>query len=300
MQEGGYALRAWLLPSAMNRVAWAPLIGVAYVVSLAGLGRLHAGNVFLGSLGLLDIYNAKTRLFLRTFLPCIITGAIYDSFRFTLEPLIADRIHVIGPYVVDRALFGINGHTLNEVFLRHHWVVADLVAGGAYLVYIIMYLALAMLLFIRQDAERARTFARGFLVVNLLGFATYLVYPAAPPWYVASHGFGPAHFGDAPSAAGALRFDAILGTHVFENAYSHSLAVFGALPSLHAAYPALAVLLVYQTPSLRWARLPALSYAVLMCFAAVYLQHHYVIDILLALVYAMIAAVVVLAWERRH
>jgi membrane-associated phospholipid phosphatase len=87
---------------------------------------------------------------------------------------------------------------------------------------------------------------------------------------------------------------------VFENAYSHSLAVFGALPSLHAAYPALAVLLVYQTPSLRWARLPALSYAVLMCFAAVYLQHHYVIDILLALVYAMIAAVVVLAWERRH
>lgn len=300
MQEGGYALRAWLLPSAMNRVAWAPLIGVAYVISLASVGRLHAGNVFLGSLGLLDVYNAKTRLFLRTFLPCIVTGALYDSFRFLLEPLIVDRIHVIGPYVVDRALFGVGGHTLNEVFMRHHWVVADLVAGAAYLVYVVEYLAFAMLLFFRQDSERARTFALGFLVVNLLGFATYVVFPAAPPWYVATHGFGPAHVGDAPSAAAGLRFDALLGTHVFANAYSHSLAVFGALPSLHAAYPALAALLVVQTPSLRWARWPAATYAAVMCFAAVYLQHHYVIDILLGLLYAVVTAILVLAWERRR
>ena len=62
----------------------------------------------------------------------------------------------------------------------------------------------------------------------------------------------------------------------------------------------LAMLLVYQTPSLRWVRLPALTYALVMCFAAVYLQHHYVIDVLLGLLYAVITAIVVLAWERRR
>jgi hypothetical protein len=284
----------------MQRVAWGPLVGVAYVVSLASAHKLHGGNVFLGSLGLLDVYNARTRLFLRTFLPCIITGAIYDTFRFSLRPMVAGHIHVAGLYYLDRALFGVGGHTLNEVFARHHWVVADVATGAAYLLYVVEYLALAMLLFFRQDARRARTFARGFLVVNLLGFTTQIAYPAAPPWYVTAHGLGPAHFGDAPSAAGALRVDALLGTHVFQNVYSHSVEVFGAVPSLHTAYPALAVLLVYRTPALEWARGPATMYSVLMCFAAVYLQHHYVLDVLLALAYAAITAAIVLAWERRH
>jgi membrane-associated phospholipid phosphatase len=103
----------------------------------------------------------------------------------------------------------------------------------------------------------------------------------------------------APSAAGALRVDALLGTHLFQNAYGHSVEVFGALPSLHVAYPALAVLLMWDAPALRWARRPAVVYAILMCFAAVYLQHHYVIDVLLGVLYAMAASLIVLAWERR-
>jgi len=290
----------WLLPSAtMPRAALAPLIGLAYVVSLAGIGQLHAPNVFLGALGFLDLYNEKTRQFLRTFLPCILTGAIYDSFRFALHPLIDGRIHVAGPYVLDRMLFGVGGHTLNEVFARHHWAAADLVAGVTYLVYVVEYLALAMLLFFRGGRARARTFARGFLVVNLLGFVTYVVYPAAPPWYVAQHGLGAAQLHAAPSAAGALRFDALLHTHVFANAYAHSVAVFGALPSLHVAYPALAALLVLRTAALRWARAMTIVYALLICGSAVYLQHHYVIDVVLGLVYAVISAGTVLAWERR-
>jgi inositol phosphorylceramide synthase catalytic subunit len=293
--------RGWLLPSAaMPRSVWAPAIGLAYITTIATLGGLHAGNVLLGALGLLDVYNERSRLFLRTFLPCIITGALYDSFRFFVKPLIDGHIHVTGPYVVDRAFFGVHGGTLNELFLRHHWVVADLVAGVAYLVYVPEYLALTMVLFFRSAYVRARTFARGFLVVNLMGFVTYLVYPAAPPWYVTAHGFGRAQVNIAPSPGGGARFDELLGTHVFSNVYSHSVEVFGALPSLHVAYPVLAALLVIRTPALRWARWPVIAYALIMCFSAVYLQHHYVIDILLAIVYAVATAAIVLRWERRR
>lgn len=291
--------REWLLPSrTMQRRLWPPAIGLAYITVIAALGGLHAGNVLIGSLGLLDAYNERTRLFLRTFLPFVVTGALYDSMRFYLVPSISGRIHVAGPYVLDRAWFGIGSHTLNEVFEIHHWTIADLAAGFAYLIYVAEYLALTILVFATGRVTRALTFARCFLAVNVLGFITYFVYPAAPPWYVAAHGTGPAQLQIAPSPGAAARFDALLGTHVFADLYRQSVEVFGAIPSLHVAYPLMAAVLAFQTRELRWARGPASGYAALMCFSAVYLQHHYVIDVLLGLAYAAIVVIVVPAWER--
>lgn len=300
MQDGGAGARAWLLPSAtLPRLTIAPVIAIAYVTSLAAFGLLRPGNIGLASLALLDLYNERTRQFLRTFLPCIVTGAIYDSFRFALPPLIDGHIHVAGPYLLDRALFGVHGHTLPELFAHHHWVAADVLAGLAYLGYVVEYLTFAMVLFFSGDAARAHAFALGFLVVNLLGFATYVIYPAAPPWYVMQHGLGPAHVDAAPSAAAAVRFDALVGVHVFRDAYAHSVAVFGALPSLHVAYPALAAILIVRTRTLARARWGAAAYAVLVCFSAVYLQHHYVVDVLLGLAYAVITAQIVITWQAR-
>jgi membrane-associated phospholipid phosphatase len=37
-----------------------------------------------------------------------------------------------------------------------------------------------------------------------------------------------------------------------------------------------------------------------MCFSAVYLQHHYVIDVLFGTTYAVITLLLVSAWERRR
>lgn len=283
----------------MRRRLWPPLVGFAYIALIAVLGGLHGGHVMLGMLGLLDAYNEKTRSFLRTFLPFIATGAVYDSLRYTLAAGTAGRIHVAGPYLLDRSWFGLGGQTLNEVFAVHHWAIADLAAGAAYLVYVAEFLALAMVLFFGGHVTRALTFARCFLVVNLLGFVTYFVYPAAPPWYVTAYGLGPAQMNIAPSAGAAMRFDALLGTHVFEDAYSKSVEVFGAIPSLHVAYPLMAAVLAFTTPQLRWARWPAALFVPLMCFSAVYLQHHYVIDAIVGLIYAAITVVAMLAWERR-
>jgi membrane-associated phospholipid phosphatase len=291
--------RTWLLPSrTMRRRLWPPAVGLLYIALIGVLGGLHGGHVLIGMLGFLDAYNEKTRLFLRTFLPFIVTGAIYDSLRYSLSWATDGRVHVAGPYLLDRAWFGIGGHTLNEVFEVHHWAIADLVAGFAYLIYVAEFLALAMWLFFTGHVTRALTFARCFFAVNVLGFITYFVYPAAPPWYVAGHGLGPAQMNIAASSAAALRFDALLGTHVFEAAYSQSVEVFGAIPSLHVAYPLMAVVLAFRTPQLRWARAAAAIYAPIMCFSAVYLQHHYVIDVVIGLLYGAIVVAAMLAWER--
>src|SRR5258708_4571576 len=91
---GGFA-REWLLPlPAMPRRVWAPAIGLAYIATIAALGGLRGDHVLIGMLGFLDVYNAKTRLFLRTFLPLILTGVAFDSMRYFYWPAVEGRVHV--------------------------------------------------------------------------------------------------------------------------------------------------------------------------------------------------------------
>ena len=287
--------REWLLPSrTMKRRLLPPAIGFAYIAVIGALGGLRTDHVVVGLLGLLDLYNEKSRLFLTRFFPFIATGAIYDSMRYYYWPAIAGRVHVAGPYLLERHWFGIGGLTPNEWFDAHPHPMLDLACGFAYLVFVGEYLAVAFLLFFRRRFDVLRTFALCFLLVNVLGFITYFVYPVAPPWYVSGYGFGPARMDVHSAAAAASRFDQLLGTHFFDKIYGRGIDVYGAYPSLHVAYPLLAVWATFRARELRWARGPAIGFFLLMCLSAVYLQHHYVIDVLLGIAYA-IATLVLLA-----
>ena len=293
--------REWLLPSrSLRRRFWPPALGLLYIAAVALMGGLRGDHVLIGLLGFLDLYNEKSRLFLKLFLPFVLTGVIFDSMRYFYWQGIAGRVHVAEPYLLERAWFGVGGRTLNEIFLQHHWDALDLACGFAYLVYVAEYILLAVVLFFRGRLDAAVTFARCFLLVNVMGFATYFVYPAAPPWYVTQYGLGPARMDVRPAAAAAHRFDALLGTHFFDSMYGRGVDVFGAIPSLHVAYPLIAVLLSFRVPELRWARGPTVLFFLLMCLSAVYLQHHYVIDVVLGIVYALAALAAVTAWERRR
>ena len=77
-------VRKWILPSrTMKRRASVPLIGLGYIALIGVLGGLRVDHLVIGLLGLLDLYNEKTRLFLRQFLPFIATGA-----EITCEPML--------------------------------------------------------------------------------------------------------------------------------------------------------------------------------------------------------------------
>jgi len=129
-----------------------------------------------------------------------------------------------------------------------------------------------------------------FFWVNVIGYSTYYWYPAAPPWYVAEHGFGPANLTTPANAAGCVRFDQLLGTQFFSQWYGRSADVFGAIPSLHVAYPFQAV---YYSFKFGRAKVFAALFFLIMCFSAVYLNHHYVLDVLLGVVYAIVVTWVV-------
>ena len=87
-----------------------------------------------------------------------------------------------------------------------------------------------------------------------------------------------------PHLAGCARFDALVGIPIFREWYGKSADVHGAIPSLHIAYP---LMMAYY--SLRFGALRAWSifFYVLMCFSAVYLNHHYILDVIWGSVYAI-------------
>lgn len=219
-------------------------------------------------------------------LPFLGVGIAYDSFRLLLD--LRGEIHVADLYHAELAWFGVNTAsgrvTLPELFERHTWAIADAICGFAYIVYLFESFAFAAMLFFK-DQDRLRRFAWGFLLLNLLGLATWILWPAAPPWYVEQYGLGPAVLDAKASAAGAARFDALISAGVFASFYSRSANVFGAMPSLHVGYPVLVACAAW-TMGLRWA-IPAITFSVLVAFSAVYLQHHYVLDVIAGCAYAL-------------
>jgi membrane-associated phospholipid phosphatase len=296
-------LAEWLLPSrTLQRRLWPLTVGAAYIALIAVMGGLRSDHVWMGMLALLDFYNEKSRQFLKYFFPFMLTGVVYDFMRYFYWQGIEGHIRVAEPYYRDLSWFGVPAFdggparrvTPNEFFAIHHWTILDIFCGFAYLVYITEYLLAAFYLFFRKKWELLTTFGWVFFIVNVLGFITYFIYPAAPPWYVAQYGLGPALMNVHPNQAAAARFDQFFGTHFFDGLYGRGVDVYGAYPSLHVTYPLLVSWVCFQVSELKWVRPFAVAFFFLMCLSAVYLQHHYIVDILLGVSYAITTLCIVL------
>ena len=76
------------------------------------------------------------------------------------------------------------------------------------------------------------------------------------------------------------RVDALIGFPYFHGMYSKASSVFGALPSLHCAYPFLLVIMGWRSFGTKL-RIATVAYYGAIVFSAVYLDHHWIVDALL-------------------
>jgi hypothetical protein len=181
--------------------------------------------------------------------------------------------------------------TLHDFARAHASKAADLFFAVPYGVFIYAVMGFAIFLLVR-DAPGAYRFTWGFFALNLFGFATYHLYPAAPPWYYHTHGCAIDLAAPASPGPNLLRVDHWLGVAYFTGFYGRSSDVFGAVPSLHVAYPLLMCLSGWRLCG--WlVRTLLVGFYVWMCCAAVYLDHHWVIDIALGSVYALAVAALI-------
>jgi hypothetical protein len=197
-------------------------------------------------------------------------------------------VHIRDLYGFEKSVFGIHYHgriiTANEYWLMNHKKIIDIIGGLFYLCWIPVPLGCAAYLFFTRK-KQFLCFSLTFLTVNLLGFVVYYTYPAAPPWYIQSHGFK--FIAHTPGGIGGLaRFDHIFHTDVFKGIYAKGSNVFAAMPSLHSAYP---IVVVYYGLKNRLWRASVFFITVMLgiWFTAVYASHHYIVDVLAGILCAI-------------
>ena len=279
---------------------------VGYCLAVALLGGFRADHVAVGALVLGLAYGGDSaRRGLVFLLPLILTGVAYDAQRY-LHRVLLGEVHIRGPYDFDKTHFGVSTPegvvTLSEWFQGHLHPALDLLSGLTYLIFIPVFVLTAFYFVAvagrRGSARRSADYVRvragrvmwSLFLLNAAGFLTHALWPTAPPWYAEQYGFEQVMLDAVPDPAGTTRFDALIGIDYFTAFYQKSVNVFGAVPSLHIGWSALALYWAVRFGALR---LLSATFLALMCFSAVYLNHHYVVDVLGGILYGLGAALVV-------
>jgi hypothetical protein len=232
--------------------------------------------------------SKRTRKLYVGLYPMLLTAILYDSMRLVKNVgLTMARVHLCDLRQHELDLFGITSGgvrmTLQDYFYAHPVRFLDFYCAIPYGTFLYVSVAFATYLYFKDYVSLQR-YTWTFFTMNIAAFATYHAYPAAPPWYFHAHGCIVDLAAHASEGTHLAAVDAALGIGYFHSFYGRSTDVFGAVPSLHVAYP---LLIVYEG----WKHFRALGrslsvlFFVSMVFSAVYLDHHWVIDVLLGLTY---------------
>ena len=274
---------SWLLPFAL------PL---AYVTTIWAIGDLRPEHVIIPGIACVLAYaTPKTKQFFVDALPYLMVAVGYDTVRYARAAVVtADRVIGCGLRDAELALFAVApGVTPQDWFAAHNSPLLDLIFSVPYAIFAYVAIIYAGYLYF-VDRPRMRHYLWAFAIANFISFTMWLVIPAAPPWYIRQYGCG-IDLSVAPSAAALNRVDAYLGIDYFQRFYSRAASVFGAMPSMHCAYPMLGLLTAWKSTT--WKTRPVhIAYALFMFAAAVYLDHHWILDALAGWVLALVAVVV--------
>jgi membrane-associated phospholipid phosphatase len=224
--------------------------------------------------------------------PFFFSGFCYEAYR-RLVPFLRGNVHVADLFALEARLFSVTTsegtRTLSDIVAANTHPFLDVIAGVTYFLFMLEVFIVAGYLFFRARPMMFEL-SVSFVLMNFAGWTLWLVYPAAPPWYVDAYGLGPAALDAASSPAGLARVDALLGFPLAASFYSKSANVFGAMPSLHVAYATFVAWMVFPLRgALRWG---TLAFAVSMAFSAVYLRHHYILDVIAGMLLALPFAIV--------
>lgn len=246
-------------------------------------------HIFLALLiGVLFFLAPASRRLVVALIPFALFGISYDWMNL-LPNYEVNPVDVRGLYETEKSLFGItvadpgksSGESLmtpNEFFALHTHTMMDFLAGIFYLCWVPLPIFYGLWVYFSGRGFDYLRFALVFLLVNLIGFAGYYIHPAAPPWYVAMHGFE-AIPGTPGSVAGLARFDEMTGLTVFHGLYERNANVFAAMPSLHSAYTFVAFIysvIIHSSRVWKW----VLGIVTLGIWStAVYTSHHYILDV---------------------
>jgi hypothetical protein len=269
---------------------------VLTVLVMSGGMPLSRGRLFICILlGLLAFSLTNVRGWVRgvvlEWLPFALILSAYDLLRSHADTLLFSA-HIRPQLRAEEILFF---GTVPTVWLQEHlwhgsanlrWY--DYGASVVYLSYFVAtYLVAGFLWFFARGLFRR--YVAMVLLLAMMGFATYTLFPAAPPWLASEYG----HLEPTTRSIAVVWSEIpIASVNTFFEKGSQYANPVAAIPSLHAAYTLLITLFLWRLAP-QWGRLLLAAYPWAMAFALVYTAEHYVVDVLLGSVYALIAFLMV-------
>ncbi len=283
------------------------LIAVFYLLSMWFIAYLRPDHAFVAFL-IIAVFFGDARDFIKHWFPFIFLWITYDMLR-GIAYQIGPYVHVRDLYEMERTLTGwfLNGNIppfwFQEYKLSHpnSPIVAtlDIVAALFYFNHFTMPLLLGWLLYWKQeDRTEYWRYVATLLATSYAAFLTFVLYPAAPPWYVWNNGgelrFSPPPRGDVEiSAAGLLNFDQMTGFSFSQSVYQlFNANPYAAVPSLHAGYSLIIAIFFIRKYGKKGTI--AILYPLGMWFSAMWLNHHYLIDLLWGAAYVVVIYSIVL------
>lgn len=272
---------------------------IIYFFAINQVLHVRPDHIFLALIVLtLTFGKSKARKFLIDWLPFVVFWIFYDMMRGVADSW-RGVIHIKDVYDFELMLFGwlFDGkvpafffHDFQQAF-SGMWFknILDLLSANLYTIHFGAPLITGWVLWhTTNDRKMYYRFAYTLTVLNMMGLITFFLFPAAPPWYVFKYGFVQPH-GDLTGAAGSLiAVDQMLKMNFFTTLWDNfNPNRFAAIPSLHGAYPIVVAVFFYL--KFKKKLLFLLFYPVLTWFAAVYLNQHYIIDLMIGGIYVFIA-----------
>ncbi len=226
-------------------------------------------------------------------LPIVAVLAAYDLTRGAADSL-GISVHVQAMIDFDRLVF--LGQTPTEWLqarLHEPGVVTgwDVAFSAIYTSYFIVPFAVAGVLWARERIAFLR-YTRRLVTLALAGLATYIAFPAAPPWMAAEQGLLEGVDRTTVEGFSAL---GVTTAGLFSRG-QETVNLVAAVPSLHAGFTALVAMFLWSRvrPGLR----PLLAlYPLAMALTLIATGEHYFFDVLLGWFYA---AAVMAAWAWRE
>jgi hypothetical protein len=278
---------------------WPAAAAVAvYIVLMLiwkGLGWQHLGLALLFWACLTTAPGP--RRFVRDWWPMILFWLGYDVMRVFAASLFS-RVAVEDPLRWEAALFrGPEGTIWPFYFAR--WLARSgdafwpRLLGRFCSVIYLSHVFLVPLVFLIVWMRRAeRLFQRllwSYAALHVVTFAAWFSYPAAAPWWIYENGF------IQPTLAHSMPMSVSAGSTLFA-LFQFNANRFAAIPSLHAAYPMLLTLvLAMDGARSRWIVMAGI-YTAGMWFSCVFLNQHYIIDLLIGA--ATIPIALLIAWRK--
>jgi membrane-associated phospholipid phosphatase len=275
--------------------------GSVYMVASRGL-FIHTDTVFLWVImGLLAISLTDLRRFgprlIVDWLPLALLFVLYDYSR-QLSNWLGTATHSAVQIRFDELLFGKPLLTVKLQHLFHQTTTVrpwEYMLFGVYMTHFFLALVIAGLLW-RFAYPRFRRFRTQLVALYTVGFATYVLYPADPPWMVSQklHEL-PLIYRVVFEVWGSV------GLQTAGSLVEHGSSELGnqvaAVPSMHAA-TSLFICLFFWRTARPWLRAVLVLYVLAMAFTLVYSGEHYVFDVIIGWGYA-IAVVAVAAIVQR-